>query len=348
MEMPFQSLTIQSMVLLTLLFSATHLVYGFTFLTSTDPFYRDFRYKTNYVFPYDDVGMPDELGNILPPKADPIDVSRISVCFITSPRDARKPNIEAYLKMISDKVQDTGKNAYDAFDEANEEKTFYSVDVQDQEETFYTKRKEVHFQVSFKIPLFNIKRTQTRFYAAYTQNSCWQAHTKKHAFFRENNYNPEFFIEQDFTIKPGLGPQIQKVKVGLIHQSNGRGMKPGPGFQKSYERSWNRLYAAINLQWGPYCTITLEPWRVLSTKDLRKYNKEIVQHLGYGQITFNVKNNYFNFELQKRLKSLQVIAVFPITPSLNCVARYFNGYGSTVGMYNKPAHSLGIGMGLRD
>jgi outer membrane phospholipase A len=202
----------------------------------------------------------------------------------------------------------------------------------------YMEPSEVAFQISLKIPLLRVVSTDTRFYAAYTQQSWWQTRTKMSAFFRESNYMPEFFIEQPFIIKSSGLPQIENLKIGVMHQSNGAGL--------DYERSWNRALMEIRVRWGSWC-LMLEPWWIMDTKDMRVYNKEIYQHTGYGKASVHFKHRFFHCTFQKQKSAYQVLGSIPLSHSLNCTFYYFSGKGSTLGLYDKYNASWGIGIGAR-
>ena len=88
---------------------------------------------------------------------------------------------------------------------------------------------ETEFQVSIKFDYASDILGFNEIYSVgYTQKSYWQFYTQS-AYFRETNYNPEFFITLPFTKKDIS--YIKAFRVSLEHQSNGRGGEE--------ERSWN-------------------------------------------------------------------------------------------------------------
>jgi outer membrane phospholipase A len=202
----------------------------------------------------------------------------------------------------------------------------------------YLKHYEVAFQISLKVPLLRIVPTDTRFYLAYTQQSWWQTYTKVSAFFRESNYIPEFFLEQPFKIRASGVPQIESIKVSLIHQSNGEGM--------FYERSWNRISAAISIRWGLF-RMAIEPWYILHTRDKMIYNPDVADHLGYWRASLAFEHSLLRWRIQIHKSSVQLLGSVPLTPSLNLTFYFFNGKGSSLGLYNESNINFGIGIGAR-
>jgi phospholipase A1/A2 len=86
--------------------------------------------------------------------------------------------------------------------------------------------KEIKFQISIKQRLIRLYGWAA--YFAYTQKSFWQAYDKNKSFpFRENNFNPEFFIRTKMW--SGI-----RYDLGIEHESNGQKMPDS--------RSWNRIY----------------------------------------------------------------------------------------------------------
>ena len=85
---------------------------------------------------------------------------------------------------------------------------------------------ETEFQVSIKYDfsanIFDLNEVYT---VAYTQLSFWQLYEES-AYFRETNYNPEFFIT--FPIAEIYNTNFLKVlRLSFAHQSNGRGWRRG-------------------------------------------------------------------------------------------------------------------------
>lgn len=202
----------------------------------------------------------------------------------------------------------------------------------------YTQPREIAFQISFKFPLFYIRSTDTRVYAAYTQQSWWQAYTGISAFFRETNFMPELFIEQPFEIKSNRYPQIENIRIGFNHQSNGEG--------EVLEISWNRFFAEIRWRWGRW-SLLISPWYSPDSRDKVTYNPDITEHLGHGLLALSFSSSFFQATLQKNLASYQFIANLSASPSLAVTCHIFYGKGSSLILYNQPNLSMGIGIAAR-
>ncbi len=94
---------------------------------------------------------------------------------------------------------------------------------------YHGRHTEAVFQLSAKHRLFG-----SRFYAAYTQISFWQAYDYRNSSpFRDTNYNPEIFYRFE---RSGTRPGRLGADAGLEHESNGQ-LLP-------LSRSWNLLYVA--------------------------------------------------------------------------------------------------------
>jgi len=77
---------------------------------------------------------------------------------------------------------------------------------------------------------------------AYTQLSFWQFYADS-AYFRESNYNPEFFVT--ILLADAITRDFLKgTRIGLAHQSKGRGGRK--------ERSWNYVHAALFFQYKSF------------------------------------------------------------------------------------------------
>jgi phospholipase A1 len=86
--------------------------------------------------------------------------------------------------------------------------------------------KEIKFQMSIKKRL--LKFYGWAFYFSYTQKSFWQTYDfRESSPFRENNFNPEFFLRTKMWY--GI-----RTDLGFEHESNGQ--------TQATSRSWNRIY----------------------------------------------------------------------------------------------------------
>ena len=208
-------------------------------------------------------------------------------------------------------------------------------------------RYEVDFQLSLKIPLWqNVYNNSSTLYAAYTQESFWQAYNKS-AFFRETNYEPEVFLANHVNWHAFHQWQLSFLNIGVSHQSNGRG--------GDLERTWNRVYGEAILSNSNWL-ISVKPWVVLNDASIRKYNQDIAKYLGYERILVSYKIHEHTLSLEARNTfeskfskgALKASWSFPLTKKLHGYVQAFSGYGQSLLDYNHYTNSAGIGIALND
>lgn len=196
-------------------------------------------------------------------------------------------------------------------------------------------------QLSIKVPVvkdfFSPKNSLD---IAYTQLSYWQVYAASQ-YFRETDYSPEVFFER-------LENDNLAWKVGMLHQSNGRG--------GTDERSWNRLYGELifsDTSW----VVHIQPWTLIFQNESSDiHNPDIEHYLGYGQVTFALKvnDNTFSLHVQNLLESsftrgnTEVDWSFPLHGHFRGYIQYFNGYGQSLIEYNHYTNSAGIGIAFND
>lgn len=198
-------------------------------------------------------------------------------------------------------------------------------------------QKELKFQFSLQYPLFYDLFGFDEVYAlAYTQTSWWQV-WEKSAPFRETNYKPEIFVKV-----PSNG-LFNYYKVGLLHDSNGKG-----GLSS---RSWNRAYLQTSLNFYGF-EIVPRAWWAFGFDD---NNKGINNYLGYGDlnINYNFGRQKFNAMLRNNLNfngknrgAIELNYNFPIYRGLYGYIQYFSGYGESLIDYNKHVDKIGIGLSI--
>jgi len=201
---------------------------------------------------------------------------------------------------------------------------------------------ETKFQLSFKKRLFeNIFGLQDKLYVAYTQTSWWQTSAASSPF-RETNYEPEMFLDIPYGKKQSI---LKSYRVGLVHQSNGK---------LSTSRSWNRAYISGVFQ---YSGIFFEPkvWyrfkehtKVNATDFSGDDNPDILDYLGYGEITISYPYKEYIFSSKIRKKSIQLDWTFPIFGLTDVYGylQYFNGYGESLVDYNEKVNKIGLGFAI--
>jgi len=209
---------------------------------------------------------------------------------------------------------------------------------------------ETEFQISIKKKLLsNFLGLNERLYFGYTQRSFWQT-TKKSSPFRETNYMPEFFVVFPYVNKITY---LNSYKIGLLHQSNGRG-----GLNS---RSWNRLYLQGFFK---YKKITIVPrvWYRLPERKKRypldangDDNPDIWNYMGYGdlKIIYPYKKHRFSFIFRDNLRShnnkgaIKFKWTFPLfKDGIYGYIQLFNGYGESLIDYNKQNSKIGIGFAI--
>lgn len=206
-------------------------------------------------------------------------------------------------------------------------------------------RYEVKFQLSFKVPAWkNAIRKGSTLYLAYTQLSYWQAYNHT-AFFRETNYEPEIFLANEINWPLAKHLHINFINIGAVHESNGHGGQ--------LERSWNRIYLEAISSYENFM-LSIKPWYIIHDGATTRYNKNIGDYLGYGEITVAYK--YHSQVLSMRLHSLiehggkritgEFTYSFPLTSYLDAYLDVFSGYGQSLIEYNHRTNSVGFGIAL--
>jgi len=137
---------------------------------------------------------------------------------------------------------------------------------------------DVKFQISLRYELLMDPPGRWHFMLAYTQKSFWNIYDSS-APFRENNYNPELFIQWD----PHLAP-LEYVKAGYAHESNGLG--------GDASRSWDRVFAEARFGTG---ALTVYPvfWVPFRLSD----NPDIKRSFGWGELMARLRLGA-NYELE--------------------------------------------------
>ena len=204
---------------------------------------------------------------------------------------------------------------------------------------------ETEFQVSIRYDIkSNVLGLGEIYSFGYTQHSWWQLYADS-AFFRESNYQPEFFVKIP-TYKTFLKDSpIKGFNVSIIHQSNGRG--------EEYERSWNRLSFSTFTQYKNMIT-ELELWHRLP--DNIDYNPELLDYLGQGKVKFILPYNQHLFKMNlssnpsTHKSSVEFIYSHPLPVreenDLFLFVKTFNGYGESLIDYNQNVNKFSIGVSI--
>lgn len=213
---------------------------------------------------------------------------------------------------------------------------------------------EFKFQLSVKMKVWNnMFGDNGDLYLAYTNTSWWQAYDRSSSSpFRETDHEPELFVDFDTDWHFG-DVHIRQFRIGLDHQSNGRG--------GSLSRSWNRVEAQFAGQLGDFYFMLRPWWRIPENKKSSPSdstgddNPDIEKYLGYGEFYLLYKWHRQNFAVMLRDNlrhdnkgAIQIDWSFPISERIRGYVQYFNGYGESLIDYNASVNRIGIGIMLTD
>jgi hypothetical protein len=197
------------------------------------------------------------------------------------------------------------------------------------------KADELHFEFSFERPIaYDVLGLGEKISFAYAQNSWWQI-TQDSAPFRESNYRPELYVSAPV-------PFADELKIGAMHESNGKGGEES--------RSWNKAYVQSTWSADGF-SITPRAWYAFW---LDRTNEDIADYMGYGDLrasyTFGKQRlsalwrNNLHFDGSNR-GAIELNYSFPIFNSgFYGYLRYFNGYGESLADYRRSVNKIGIGL----
>lgn len=202
---------------------------------------------------------------------------------------------------------------------------------------------EGKFQLSLKLKaLDDVLGGGTDLWIGYTQQSNWQVYNGGISRpFRETNYSPEVFAT--VPVKFGLaGLTARMLNVGIVHQSNGQ--------SDPRSRSWNRVYAQVGFERGPYALL-VKPWLRIPERDRVDNNPDIADYVGRGEVVAIWSKGEHTVSLQLRNSfhdawrgSAQLDWSFPVIGNLKGYLQVFNGYGESLIDYNHSQTTIGFGV----
>jgi phospholipase A1 len=207
-------------------------------------------------------------------------------------------------------------------------------------------RTEVKYQLSFKTKIWeNIINNHGALWFAYTQQSHWLLYNSHVSSpFRETNYEPEVIFSLPMNVAlPGL--RWRMLNLGLVHQSNGRGLP--------LSRSWNRVYAQFGLERDNFALL-LRSWIRIPDSNGNDDNPDISHFMGNGDVLINYSNGENVYSVLGRYSidgghgALQLSWGFPIVHMLKGYVQIFSGYGESLIDYNHDQTSIGLGLSLQD
>jgi len=212
---------------------------------------------------------------------------------------------------------------------------------------------EAKYQISVKLPLYQIENGTSGLYMGFTAVSYWQVYNGEASKpFRETNYEPELFYSwrNELTF---AGFKFNQIRLGVSHQSNGQsGLR---------SRSWNRVFASAMFS-DEDSFYYLKAWYRIkedpkddpfdSTGD---DNPDITTFLGHTEFGYGTKLGSFNLItlIRNNLKtsenkgSVELNLSYPISERYELLMQYFNGYGDSLVDYNHHQQRIGFGIQLK-
>jgi phospholipase A1 len=138
-----------------------------------------------------------------------------------------------------------------------------------------------------------------------------------------------------------LGMKARMLNVGLVHQSNGR--------SNPLSRSWNRVYAQLGFERGPF-SLLVRPW-VRLHEDSDDDNPDIISYANRGEIVAAWQRGERTLALTIRnsfsgswRNYAQLDYSFPVFGNLNGYVQVTNGYGESLIDYNHNQTTIGVGV----
>lgn len=212
---------------------------------------------------------------------------------------------------------------------------------------------EAKYQISVKLPLYQVENSTSGLYLAFTAVSYWQVYNGEASKpFRETNYEPELFYSwrNELTF---AGFKFNQIRLGLSHQSNGQsGLR---------SRSWNRLFASAMFS-DANSFYHIKAWYRIeedekddpfdSTGD---DNPDITTFMGHTEFGYGTTLGDFNVMalIRNNLKtsnnkgSIELNLSYPISERYELLMQYFNGYGDSLVDYNRHQQRIGFGIQLK-
>jgi len=268
-----------------------------------------------------------------------------------SARDIDKERRKIYQSLLKSDDKDTDETIRryaQSLYNINTHKSIYFLPLSYRHNKFYgdtnghkAQQVETEFQISIKFDFAaNWLGLSEIYTAAYTQLSFWQLYEES-AYFRETNYNPEFFVTFPISeINSSLF--IKALRLSFEHESNGRGGEE--------ERSWNFLSASAIAQFKTVFA-ELKLWHRIT--DATDYNPELIDYMGHGHLRLMLpyKKNMAQVILRSNFHgedSVKVNYTYPAfgRDDLYFYIKAFSGYGESLIDYNHNINKLGIGFSV--
>jgi phospholipase A1 len=205
---------------------------------------------------------------------------------------------------------------------------------------------EAKFQISLKGRLATTEDRRWGLWFAYTQQSQWQVYAGDISSpFRETNYMPELFG----SFRPGVdlgGLRFNLLNFGFTHQSNGRA--------DPISRSWDRLFVEAGFD-RENLALIVRAWTRIKPGDYEDDNPDIMDYMGYGQVTalYRQGENTFTLSGRGNLGTGKGAAQFswtsrPVLGPMRVYFQLFSGYGESLIDYDWNQTTVGLGVTLND
>lgn len=206
---------------------------------------------------------------------------------------------------------------------------------------------EASFQLSFKMKLVEEAfGTPSDIWIGYTQQSHWQVYTGDLSRpFRETDFEPEamWVLRTNYDV---AGLRGRLFGLGLAHQSNGRA--------EPLSRSWNRAYAMVGLERGPF-VLQAKAWHRLNESTANDDNPDIVDYIGRAEFlgfyqwrggSSTALRLRTTFKREPSWGSAQFDWRFAFTRQVHGYFQLFTGYGESLIDYNFRKTSIGLGISI--
>ena len=212
---------------------------------------------------------------------------------------------------------------------------------------------EAKYQISVKLPLYQVENSTSGLYMAFTAVSYWQVYNGEASKpFRETNYEPELFYSwrNELTF---AGFKFNQIRFGLSHQSNGQsGLR---------SRSWNRLFTSAMFSDADSFYHIKAWYRIKEDEKDDPFdstgddNPDITTFMGHTEFGYGTTLGDFNVMalIRNNLKtsnnkgSIELNLSYPISERYELLMQYFNGYGDSLVDYNRHQQRIGFGVQLK-
>jgi len=188
-------------------------------------------------------------------------------------------------------------------------------------------------------------------WVGYTQQSYWQVFNPGLSRpFRSTDHEPELIYVVPLQSASEGRWRLRYGGIGAVHQSNGQSLP--------YSRSWNRVYAMLGAEGGPF-QLHARIWHRLPEDAVDDDNPGISNYIGRGELrgTWQVnRDNVVSATGRHSLKSpgrgsvrLEWFrALGPETGGLQFHTQLFSGFGDSLLDYNRKRTVLSLGFSLVD